>query len=99
MAGIGEIVALAKGLGGSGGGGSSGGVLVVTNTDGTLNKTCKEIYDASRSGIVVIVTDNEANILVQSGKYNGSYFFNIIFKLAIVQFSGNGDNEYPVRAS
>ena len=50
MAGIGEIVALAKGLGGSGGGGSSGGVLVVHDTVSggthTLDKTWQEIKDA-----------------------------------------------------
>ena len=50
MAGIGEIVALAKGLGGSGGGGSSGGVLVVNETiDGdthTLDKNYEEIMAA-----------------------------------------------------
>lgn len=50
MAGIGEIVALAKGLGGSGGGGSSGGVLVVNvtwgDTTATLDKTWQEIHDA-----------------------------------------------------
>ena len=46
MAGIGEIVALAKGLGGSGGG-SSGGVLVVDmDSNYVLNKTYKEIADA-----------------------------------------------------
>lgn len=53
MVGIGEIVALAKGLGGSGGGSSGGGVLVVTDTDGTLDKTWKEIKDAWDAGKVV----------------------------------------------
>ena len=59
MAGIGEIVALAKGLGGSGGGGSSGGVLVANQTwdndltTATLDKTWQEIHDAD----VVIVRD------------------------------------------
>ena len=31
----------------AGGGGSGGGVLVVTDTDGTLDKTWQEIHDAS----------------------------------------------------
>lgn len=59
MAGIGEIVALAKGLGGSGGGSSGGGVLVVNQTwngdwtTATLDKTWQEIHDAD----VVIVRD------------------------------------------
>ena len=92
MAGIGEIVALAKGLGGSGGGGSSlptdpaqdgtynlqntvssgtgtlswasggssgGGVLVVTDNDGTLDKTWQEIYDG---GFCVIKTGSDSDI-------------------------------------
>ena len=44
--GIGTTIALIKAFGGSGGGGSGGGVLVVTDTDGTLNKTWQEIHDA-----------------------------------------------------
>ncbi len=58
MAGIGEIVALAKGLGGSGGG-SSGGALVVTLTidtdtkNATADKTAAEIWAAAQSGVVV----------------------------------------------
>ena len=32
-------------------GGSGGGVLVVTDTDGTLDKTWQEIYDAAENGI------------------------------------------------
>ena len=44
--GLGQIIALIKSLGGSGGG-SGGGVLVVTDTDGTLDKTWQEIHDAS----------------------------------------------------
>ena len=54
---IGLINALA-GDGGSGGGGSSGGVLVVTDTDGTLNKTFKEINDAfNNGGLPVVIYD------------------------------------------
>lgn len=39
------------------GGGSGGGVLVVTDTDGTLDKTWQEMYDAFASGGVVIQMD------------------------------------------
>ena len=53
MAGIGETIALAKALGGSGGGGSSGGgvFLVTINYDESenadvLDKTWQEIHDA-----------------------------------------------------
>lgn len=45
---LGTEIALIKALGGNGGG--SGGVLVVTETDGTLDKTWKEIYDAAENG-------------------------------------------------
>jgi hypothetical protein len=36
------------------GGGSGGGVLVVTDTDRTLDKTWQEIHDAMLTGLVVI---------------------------------------------
>ena len=64
MAGIGEIVALAKGLGGSGGGSSGGGVLVVHETisEGThsLDKTWKEISDAANAGTIIYYISQNA---------------------------------------
>ena len=56
MAGIGEIVALAKGLGGSGGGGSSGGGALRINvtyegSDTVLDKTWEEIVEAIEGGV------------------------------------------------
>ena len=42
----GGVIALIKALGG-GGGSSGGGVLVVTDTDGTLDKTWQEIHDST----------------------------------------------------
>ena len=45
----GEVIALIKAFGGSGGGSSGAGVLVVTDTDGTLDKTWKEIDDARKA--------------------------------------------------
>ena len=54
MAGIGEIIALAKGLGGSGGG-SSGGVLVVEfDNDGNLDVTAGDLFSAAQAGYVVV---------------------------------------------
>ncbi len=44
--------------GGGSGGGGSGGVLVVTDTNGTLDKTWQEIHDAMLSGGAVISADN-----------------------------------------
>lgn len=67
MAGIGETIALVKALGGSGGGSSGGGVLVVTDTDGTLDKTWQEIHDAMAAGqipVVGYVDGNDAGISI-----------------------------------
>lgn len=49
------------------GGGSGGGVLVVTDTDGTLDKTWTEIYNGMASGVVVITNDttNERTIVTE----------------------------------
>lgn len=49
----GEVIALIKALSGGGGSGG-GGVLVVTDTDGTLDKTWQEIHDAFVAGSVRI---------------------------------------------
>lgn len=40
-----------------GGGGTGGGVLVVTDTDGTLDKTAGEIFTAFNNGMVIIKSD------------------------------------------
>lgn len=83
MAGIGEIVALAKGLGGSGGGSSGGGVLVVHGSDDdtpVLDKTWKEIKDAWDGGAVVILVtsygDLEYMSTIPSNPAEGVYFVN-----------------------
>lgn len=39
------------------GGGTSGGVLIVTNTDGTLDKTWQEIHDAMLSHGAVFISE------------------------------------------
>lgn len=67
-----------NGGGGSGGGGSGGGVLMVTDNDGTLDKTMGEIQDAYLAGKRVIISDGHSDIdvigiiPVQFGK--GNYF-------------------------
>ena len=45
------------------GGGSGGGVLVVTDTNGTLDKTWQEIYDAMLLGGVSISADNPQRVM------------------------------------
>lgn len=48
------------------GGGSGGGVLVVTDTDGTLDKTWQEIFNAIKSNGAVLVYDNPEAAIVLS---------------------------------
>ena len=94
----GEVIALAKAFGGgSGGGGSSGGgVLVVNGTpsgDGVvLDKTCKEIWDAMKSGGVVLDGVRVLNPIVKAGKNANEYSF---YTHDGMIFNGSGDNEYP----
>lgn len=52
---------------------SGGGVLVVTDTDGTLDKTWQEIHDAMLLGGAVLSADNEATAIVEAGLHKGSY--------------------------
>ena len=49
-----DINRLIRDLGDVAGGGGGGGVLVVTDTDGTLDKTWQEIHDAMLTGGAVI---------------------------------------------
>ena len=55
---LGTEIALIKALGN--GGGSGGGVLVVTDTDGTLDKTWQEIHDA---GFAVSVNNEDGKTI------------------------------------
>ena len=95
MAGIGEIVALAKGLGGSGGGGSSGRVLVVgvTVSDGfaRCDKTCKEMWDAMKTGAVVL--DGITFVYTVVNAINDAGYQFITFDN--LSFTGTTDNDYP----
>lgn len=58
-----------------GGGGSGGGVLVVTDTEGTLNKTWQEIHDAMLVGGAVVGGSGRASSVLfalndaRSGEY------------------------------
>ena len=47
-----------------GGGGSGGGVLVVTDTEGTLDKTWQEIHDAMLSGGAAIHRERDQSEIV-----------------------------------
>ena len=84
MAGIGEIIALAKGLGGSGGG-SSGGVLVVEfDNDGNLDVTAGDLFSAAQAGYVVVKgesgqTGNIVSPVVAAINNDGGYYFAVGF--------------------
>lgn len=52
------------------GGGSGGGVLVVTGTDGTLDKTWQEIHDAMLSGGAVVSFSETDTGSVVTAMYN-----------------------------
>lgn len=77
---------------------SGGGVLVVTDTDGTLDKTWQEIHGAMLSGGAVISTDNptRASIVlecVHDTKSGGEYQCIVFGGLLYVASSADG---YPV---
>jgi hypothetical protein len=94
----GEVISLIKAFGGSGGGGSSGGgVLVVGGTPSgdeiVLDKTCKEIWDAMKSGGVVIDAGNQLYPVMQASKGTIEYSFYINGGIV---FIGRGDDGFPV---
>ena len=82
--------------GGSGGsGGSGGGVLVVTDTDGTLDKTWQEIHDAMLSGGAVLSAENEATAIIEAGLHKGSYEV-YVGSLDSSPYSADSASGYPV---
>ena len=97
MAGIGEIVALAKGLGGSGGG-SSGGVLVVNVTESsnvyTCDKTAGEMKTAFENG-VLLIKQTEGDSYYEEPclgfMYNGGYTFNS----SSYAYTAQSESDYP----
>lgn len=61
-----DVVTYALAKKNAGGGGSSGGVLVVTDTDGTLDKTWQEIHDGMPAVIISDDGDDRYMYSVQS---------------------------------
>ena len=57
-----DAVSFAMGAKNSGGGGGGGGALVITDTDGTLNKTWQELYD-STVPMFVLKANNEDSVV------------------------------------
>ena len=91
MAGIGEIIALAKAFGGSGGGGGSG-VLVITIEDNTMDKTWQEIYDAMITTGAVITKGNSALAVIDCYEEDGAYYVDDVNKC----YAASSANGYPV---
>lgn len=85
-----------------GGGGTGGGVLVVTETEGTLDKTWQEIHDAGFS----ILNDGGIICLLSYCGYDGpanAYIVNYIdisggsSNFVYYPFSASTASDYPVR--
>jgi hypothetical protein len=93
----GEVIALIKALGG----GSGGGVLVVTDTDGTLDKTWQEIYDAFVTGSVRIMAgENDANGVLSVRLTKGEYRISMMNAGSIEPFVyvASSASGYPAHA-
>ena len=84
---LGTEIALIKALGN--GGGSGGGVLIVTDTDGTLNKTWQEIHDAP---IAVLKIDSYNCICMDNTADSQSAMFSVVF----VEHDNTGNIQYLV---
>ena len=88
------------------GGGSGGGVLVVTDTDGTLDKTWQEIHDAIANGIVYLYDSangfNSGIIFRASEEDNkGTMYYNIravggVYATAtVIDYTAPSADDYP----
>ena len=86
-------------------GGSSGGVLVVHDTDGTLNKTFKEINDASNSGCLIVVLYDDA-YWYQAGPIDTENLYMAFNRLLVAvhdtsyymptrEYVAESENDYP----
>ena len=76
---------------------SGGGVLVVTDTDGTLDKTWQEIHDAMLSGGAVIQHDEtEADAVLRVYVGKGTYD---VSSADGVSYSASSASGYPTRGS
>ena len=86
-----------------GGGGTVGGVLVVTDTDGTLDKTWQEIHDGG-FGIVVVDYGSEISYLpiqtVDSAPFINSYNVYVLCYgedgAYLGQYKASSASDYPV---
>ena len=77
------------------GGGLGGGVLVVTDTDGTLDKTWQEIHDAMLSGGAVISTSSTDSIVVSRTRYNAKDSAYEVTILGGIMYFASTASDYP----
>lgn len=98
---LGQVIALIKAFGGNGGG-SGGGVLMVTDTDGTLDKTWKEIYTAAENGVpsvLRIVEEDNVMFNMISAVFAESNTFYVDFGVegtgAFNEYSVDSADGYP----
>jgi hypothetical protein len=77
---------------------ASGGVLVVTDTEGTLDKTWQEIHDAAFA--VIKTVDGNILPIIYCGSFDSSFVLSAINpnggQYAEVDYLTNSANGYPV---
>ena len=74
---------------------SVGGVLVVTDTDGTLDKTWQEIHDAMLVGGVVISTSSTDSLIVTRTRYNTKDSAYEVTTRADIMYLASSASGYP----
>ena len=84
------------------GGSSGGGVLVVTDTDGTLDKTAGEIMSAYTNGVVVVNIESDGYIdraIIVDAHYNpdetNHYSFGVYMGSYVTYYAENS-TDYPI---
>lgn len=84
--------------GSGGGGGGGGGALIVHESNDTLDKTWKEIHDATLTSVVVLVSGDEVETIIDYcanvGINDPGYYVAFISERYYATSSENG---YPVR--
>lgn len=93
----GEVIALIKAFGG---GGSGGGVLVVTDTNGTLDKTWQEIYDADFAVVVQSSAAGKKKYAVTEvlhNRDNTEFLVNIIIDGDPASYTASSADGYPTK--
>lgn len=89
-----EIAAIAEMFSNMTAGSSSGGVLVVTDTDGTLDKTWQEIHDAD----YIVVKRNEDGILYYLALGLVANIEGMGYVVMVAKYDGEGITPYAYTA-